>query len=96
MEPAKLRGVESEGMLLAADDTKSNKVVLLQPEKKVDNGTALNGFEKSGRKITFPEFQQLDISVSGNQDVLCDGVVLIAGDVKTKPAEKVPAGTKVR
>jgi len=36
LKPAKLRGVESNGMLLAADDGKN--VVVLTPDKKVENG----------------------------------------------------------
>jgi len=36
LKPAKLRGVTSNGMLLAADDGKN--VVVLSPDKKVENG----------------------------------------------------------
>lgn len=35
LEPANLRGIESNGMLLAADD--GNNVVILTPEKKIGN-----------------------------------------------------------
>ncbi|MBU2497153.1 MAG: hypothetical protein KJ767_03795 [Nanoarchaeota archaeon] len=41
LEPANLRGIKSEGMLLAAVEHKSGKeanVVLIQPEKKVKEG----------------------------------------------------------
>ena len=37
LQPAKLRGVESQGMLLAASD--GEKVVLLTPEKPVSPGS---------------------------------------------------------
>ncbi len=37
LEAAKLRGVESQGMLLAADNGKG-KIVLLTPDKKIENG----------------------------------------------------------
>ncbi len=36
LEPAKLRGIESQGMLLAATD--NDKIVLLNPEKPVSPG----------------------------------------------------------
>ena len=36
LEPAKLRGVESQGMLLAASD--EEKIVLLSPDKSVSPG----------------------------------------------------------
>jgi len=38
MKPAKLFGVESRGMILAADE---DGAVLLQPERKVENGTLI-------------------------------------------------------
>lgn len=37
LEPKTLKGVESQGMLLAADD--EGKPILLQPEKEVPEGT---------------------------------------------------------
>jgi len=37
LEPALLRGVESQGMLLAASD--ENGVVIVTPEKKLKNGS---------------------------------------------------------
>jgi len=36
LKPAKLRGIESNGMLLAADDGKN--MAILSPDKKVENG----------------------------------------------------------
>jgi len=38
LEPAKLRGVESQGMLLAAD---GEQPIILTPEQKVPNGTKI-------------------------------------------------------
>jgi len=37
LEPKKLKGLESQGMLLAADD--NGKPILLTPDKKVDAGS---------------------------------------------------------
>ena len=39
LEPAKLRGVESQGMILAASD--GNRVVLLRPDDSVDPGAVV-------------------------------------------------------
>ncbi len=39
LEPKVIRGVESNGMLLAAWDEKKNKLVFLTPKKKMANGT---------------------------------------------------------
>jgi methionyl-tRNA synthetase len=40
LEPAKLRGLESQGMLLAASD--EGRVVLLQPDKSVQPGAKVS------------------------------------------------------
>ncbi|NIO12239.1 MAG: methionine--tRNA ligase subunit beta [Deltaproteobacteria bacterium] len=40
LEPAKLRGVESQGMLLAASD--EEKLVLLAPEKPINPGAKVS------------------------------------------------------
>ena len=40
LEPSKLRGVESQGMLLAATD--NDKIVLLNPEKPVSPGAKVS------------------------------------------------------
>ena len=38
LEPRKMRGIESNGMLLAASDDSHKKVVLISPEKKAESG----------------------------------------------------------
>jgi methionyl-tRNA synthetase len=38
LKPKKLRGVESQGMLLAAQIQRHSKVVLISPEKDIENG----------------------------------------------------------
>ncbi|KHO53906.1 MAG: methionyl-tRNA synthetase [archaeon GW2011_AR18] len=40
LEAAKLRGIESNGMLLAASDEKGN-VIVLTPDKQIDNGSKI-------------------------------------------------------
>ena len=39
LEPRRLRGVESQGMLVAADD--GSQAILLHPDRKLENGSAL-------------------------------------------------------
>ena len=41
LEPAKLRGVESQGMVLAAADEANNRVVLLRPDDTVTPGAVV-------------------------------------------------------
>ena len=42
LKPRKLRGITSQGMLLAATDSSSGQIVLLQPEKKVQEGSKVS------------------------------------------------------
>ncbi len=39
LEPRKMKGMESQGMLLAAVNEDESKVILLSPEKKIENGS---------------------------------------------------------
>ncbi len=39
LEPRKMKGIESQGMLLAAVSEDHSKVILLSPEKKIDSGS---------------------------------------------------------
>ncbi|MEM4271867.1 MAG: methionine--tRNA ligase subunit beta [Candidatus Pacearchaeota archaeon] len=39
LEPRKMRGVESQGMLLAASNDDHTQVILLSPEKKIASGS---------------------------------------------------------
>jgi methionine--tRNA ligase beta chain len=41
LEPARLRGVESQGMVLAATDAERNRVVLLHPDEAVPPGAVV-------------------------------------------------------
>ena len=42
LQPAKLRGVESQGMLLAASDTSTGGVIVLSPEKQAAPGSKVS------------------------------------------------------
>jgi len=42
LEPAKLRGVESQGMLLAASTENKEQVIVLTVDKDVPNGTKIS------------------------------------------------------
>ena len=41
LQPAVLRGIKSEGMILAADDRDADAIALLQPEKDIKNGAII-------------------------------------------------------
>ncbi len=42
LAPRKLRGIESQGMLLAAGNPADNVCVLISPEKEISNGTKIS------------------------------------------------------
>ncbi|MEK6827347.1 MAG: methionine--tRNA ligase subunit beta [Nanoarchaeota archaeon] len=41
LKSRKLKGIESQGMLLAASNEEHSKVVLISPEKDIDNGSRI-------------------------------------------------------
>ena len=62
LEPATLRGVKSEGMLLAAES--GDVVSLLVPEKEVPPGTQVDsGQPQSDKRLSFGDFQKLELLV---------------------------------
>jgi len=42
LEPRTLRGVESQGMLLAAENEETNTCILITPEKDIPTGTKIS------------------------------------------------------
>lgn len=66
LKPAKLRGVESRGMLLAAEDKKGT-VSLLSPLSDEDLGVRVIGreceTEKTKKQISFNDFQKIEMKV---------------------------------
>ncbi len=41
LAPRKMRGIESQGMLLAASTEDHGKVILISPEKEIENGSRI-------------------------------------------------------
>lgn len=41
LKPRKMKGIESQGMLLAASNEDHSEVVLISPEKDIDNGSRI-------------------------------------------------------
>ncbi|MDP2628861.1 MAG: methionine--tRNA ligase subunit beta [Nanoarchaeota archaeon] len=42
LAPRKLKGIESQGMLLAASDDKKAEVILISPEKDIETGSKIS------------------------------------------------------
>ncbi len=90
LQHAKLRGVESQGMLLAAEA--GGMVKVLTPAGKTSPGDPVNsGMAPSEKEISFGDFQKLLLRVGS----LRGGIVSIGRDVKTKFPEKALLAPKV-
>ncbi|MEM4267949.1 MAG: methionine--tRNA ligase [Candidatus Woesearchaeota archaeon] len=93
--PAVLRGVESRGMLLAADD--GQRIVLLSPkESNIGDSVIPEGMQPEKSMITIEQFQKNQLIVK-NKKVLCGG--LSGVPLKTKNEEiivDIEDGAKVR
>jgi methionyl-tRNA synthetase len=91
LKPAKLRGLRSEGMLLAADDEEigGTAVLLLRPSKDVPPGTKMNsGIVNSSSAIEYKDFQKARMIVSEVRDgtVLCNSLKV---DIPTDSPERM-------
>ncbi|HYS99240.1 MAG TPA: methionine--tRNA ligase [Thermoplasmata archaeon] len=98
LEPAKLRGIESRGMLLAGEDAKTVGLVL--PPDDAPVGTQVFGV-RGAPVLPFAEFQKYKIQVGEEGTVVFLGregevrVPLKAGDVPLRVDKGFPAGTWV-
>ncbi|MBI1935877.1 methionine--tRNA ligase [Candidatus Woesearchaeota archaeon] len=90
---AKLRGVESQGMLLAGDDGQ-NVGVLTVDKSEAGKNVYFEGFENSTKELSFDEFLKLKITIQ-NSHAVFEGKELKT-DKETVRAEKVNDGGKVR
>jgi len=93
LKHAKLRGVESQGMLLAGDDGE-NVGVLTSDKSEAGEKAYIDGFENSTKELTYDEFAKLDISVKNSH------AVVLGKELKTDKeiirVEKVKDGGKVK
>ena len=92
LKPARLRGVESQGMLLAADDGQTVEVLFADHAQPGDP-VGLAGQPTSGQaaeEIDIEEFFSIPIQVKNHQ-VLIDGVLLECAG-KSITSEKVKTG----
>ena len=70
LKPAKLRGVESKGMLLAAEDTKGVVSLLKPGEVKPGESVTIKGIPKDVSNILeFDDFMQVKMIVDNKQEI---------------------------
>ncbi|MDO8741220.1 MAG: methionine--tRNA ligase [Candidatus Woesearchaeota archaeon] len=80
LKPAVLRGIESNGMLLAADDGKDLKL-LEAPNSESGDIVFIDGYKNTDKEITFDEFLKIKLAVKNKKVVFEDKVL------KTKKEE---------
>ncbi|MFW5852590.1 MAG: methionine--tRNA ligase, partial [Nanoarchaeota archaeon] len=92
LKPAKLRGKESQGMLLAADD--GNNVKLLEPKQSEPGDEVVVDGETQGKEeITIDEFFNVEITTKDSK------AVYMGKPLKTEKEEisvDIADGSKVR
>ena len=93
LKPAKLRGVESQGMLLAGDDGEHVGVLTVDKSEAGDK-VYLDRYENSTKELTYDEFAKLTIIVKNNHPVVFDKE--LRTDKEIVRVEKVKDGARVR
>ncbi len=89
LEPAKLRGVESQAMLLAATDDDS--VEILETDAKPGDTASFGNLKNSKKQITFKDFLQLKMLVK-NKEVFYDNKRL---EVNKVPVNATKEGARI-
>lgn len=80
---AKLRGVESQGMLLVAEG-KDGNIEIVSPDAAVGTKVHLEGTSpKPKQQITVDQFFSIKIEVK-DHEIFCEGKHLVAGDTRLK------------
>lgn len=74
LKPAKLRGVKSEGMILAGEH--DGVVKILTSEKDIGSQIEIEGFDIRDTRITIDDVQKNPLSIKNNQVFTKDSIVL--------------------
>ena len=68
LEPATIRGVESQGMLLAGND-EANVGVLTAEKSEPGEKIFIDGYENSEKELTYDEFAKLTITIKDSKPI---------------------------
>jgi len=95
LKPAVLRGVESLGMLLAAED-KETISLLVAPKSKIGDQVFVEGIESNPvEEVSFEDWQKIKFTIEDN-NVIFDGKQLKTSKENIKTDRKVANGSLVR
>ena len=87
---AKLRGIESQGMLLAAEDSKGNVGLLTVKKSEPGNEVKFGNLKNSNKEISFENFQKINIIAKQGKVFFND--LELKTDKETVSVEKVKEG----
>ena len=93
LKHAKLRGVESEGMLLAADDGKSVGILYAE-ESEIGEFASFGNLKPDEKEITFDQFEKLEIIVKEGK-VISNSLILKTSKEEIKIDKDIKANAKV-
>jgi methionyl-tRNA synthetase len=85
LKPAVLRGTESQGMLLAAENDDKSVVEVISPDCEIGELITIDGVVPKDDEITIDDFFSVEIKVAGFT-VNCEGSPLTAGGKSVKVA----------
>jgi methionyl-tRNA synthetase len=94
LKHVKLRGIESQGMLLAAEDEKGIVGILTVKDSKPGNEVKFNNLKNSNEQISFENFLKIEMKVKDGK-VHFNNLELKA-DKETVTAEKLKDNARVR
>jgi len=97
LRPAKIRGVESKGMLLAAEDN-TGIVSLLNPgDAKPGSEVYIKGISREPVSILeFEEFKKINMTIGEKQEAVYDGKKLMSEKGKIVTDKKVKKGAEIK
>jgi methionyl-tRNA synthetase len=96
LKPATIRGIKSNGMLLAATDTKGVCSLLNPGNSAPGSEVIINGIEKEPDKILeFDDFKKVVMTIDENQKAIYNGKILQAEKVEVKSDMTVEKGAKI-
>lgn len=93
LKHAKLRGIESQGMMLAAEDNRGNVGLLTAKQSIPGDILKFGNLKNSSKEISFENFQKWDIQAKGGKVFFND--LELKADKEAISVEKVKSG-KVR
>ena len=96
LKPATIRGIKSNGMLLAAEDTKGVCSLLNPGDSKPGSEVHVEGIQKQPANILeFDDFKKVNMIIGDNQKAIYNGKILRSekGDIKSD--KEVIKGAKI-